>query len=251
MLESVGASIASLAHPLAILLSARSSAEVRDKALDFLGAFVEFDVLSASISVAGLDRDEILTNAIVANRNMSSKAIERYKQYYFSLTTDAYHNSTLSGLPLPVNCREHSNDEFVVDFLTPQRIRGFVSDILPDPQGSGYIYYVFNSTRFDEKAMTRNTERLTSLHPILESVFSLFAWTSGAGGESWLGPLGGTLSPRETEVARLLASRYTAAEIGSRLGISRRTAETHIEHIYQKLGAKDRGSFLELIGRLG
>jgi hypothetical protein len=137
MLECVGASIASLDHPLAILLSARSSAEVRDKALDFLGAFVEFDVLSASISVAGLGRDEILTNAIVANRNMSSKAIERYKQYYFSLTTDAYHNSTSSGLPLPVNCREHANDEFVVDFLTPQRIRGFVSDILPDPLGSG------------------------------------------------------------------------------------------------------------------
>jgi DNA-binding CsgD family transcriptional regulator len=99
--------------------------------------------------------------------------------------------------------------------------------------------------------MTRNMERLTSLHPILESVFSLFAWASGAGGESWLGPCRDALSPRETEVARLLATRRSAAEIGTRLGISRRTAETHIEHIYQKLGAKDRGSFLELIGRLG
>jgi DNA-binding NarL/FixJ family response regulator len=48
------------------------------------------------------------------------------------------------------------------------------------------------------------------------------------------------LTPRELEVLQLLAFGYTNRDIGRRLFISPDTVKTHLEHIYQKLGANDR-----------
>jgi len=49
-----------------------------------------------------------------------------------------------------------------------------------------------------------------------------------------------TLTDRELAVLRLLADGETAAGIGRRLGISPRTAQKHLEHLYRKLGVGDR-----------
>ena len=49
-----------------------------------------------------------------------------------------------------------------------------------------------------------------------------------------------TLTEREVEVLQLLAFGYTNRDIGGRLFISPDTVKTHLEHIYQKLGASDR-----------
>ena len=48
------------------------------------------------------------------------------------------------------------------------------------------------------------------------------------------------LSPRETEVLRLMALGHTNREIGEQLGLSVRTVETHRSHIQQKLGLNTR-----------
>ena len=49
-----------------------------------------------------------------------------------------------------------------------------------------------------------------------------------------------TLTDRELQILQLLAFGYTNRDIGSRLFISPDTVKTHLEHIYQKLGASDR-----------
>ena len=49
------------------------------------------------------------------------------------------------------------------------------------------------------------------------------------------------LSPREAEVARLVAKGLTNREIAERLVISDRTAENHVQHILTKLGFATRG----------
>jgi two-component system response regulator NreC len=49
-----------------------------------------------------------------------------------------------------------------------------------------------------------------------------------------------TLSPRETDVLRLMALGHTNREIGEALGLSVRTVETHRAHIQQKLGLSTR-----------
>jgi two-component system response regulator NreC len=48
------------------------------------------------------------------------------------------------------------------------------------------------------------------------------------------------LSPRETEVLRLMALGHTNREIGEQLDLSIRTVETHRAHIQQKLGLSTR-----------
>jgi DNA-binding NarL/FixJ family response regulator len=53
-------------------------------------------------------------------------------------------------------------------------------------------------------------------------------------------PGGETLTERELEILQLLAFGYTNRDIGRRLYISPDTVKTHLEHVYQKLGASDR-----------
>lgn len=48
------------------------------------------------------------------------------------------------------------------------------------------------------------------------------------------------LSPRETDVLRLMALGHTNREIGEQLNLSVRTVETHRAHIQQKLGLSSR-----------
>jgi HD-GYP domain-containing protein (c-di-GMP phosphodiesterase class II) len=52
----------------------------------------------------------------------------------------------------------------------------------------------------------------------------------------------GGLSEREIEVARLVATGCSNPEIATRLVISRRTAEHHVQHIYAKVGVSSRAA---------
>lgn len=48
------------------------------------------------------------------------------------------------------------------------------------------------------------------------------------------------LSPRETEVARMVARGLSNRVIGESLHLSERTAENHVKHILDKLGFSSR-----------
>jgi len=49
-----------------------------------------------------------------------------------------------------------------------------------------------------------------------------------------------TLTPRETEVLRLVAEGMSNRDIAQRLSISKRTVDAHLEHIFGKLGISSR-----------
>jgi DNA-binding CsgD family transcriptional regulator/tetratricopeptide (TPR) repeat protein len=51
---------------------------------------------------------------------------------------------------------------------------------------------------------------------------------------------GGPLTPRELEVARLVAAGRTSAAIAGELGVSVRTVTSHLEHIYRRLDLPSR-----------
>jgi DNA-binding CsgD family transcriptional regulator len=50
----------------------------------------------------------------------------------------------------------------------------------------------------------------------------------------------GRLTQREMQVSELIAEGLTSQEIAMRLGITRRTADAHAEHIRTKLGVRSR-----------
>ncbi|HVE91075.1 MAG TPA: LuxR C-terminal-related transcriptional regulator [Actinomycetota bacterium] len=60
-----------------------------------------------------------------------------------------------------------------------------------------------------------------------------------------------SLSPTERTVAGLAASGLSNPEIGRRLFISRRTVETHLSHVFQKLGLASRIELAGVVARLG
>ncbi|HWD03367.1 MAG TPA: HD domain-containing phosphohydrolase [Amycolatopsis sp.] len=60
------------------------------------------------------------------------------------------------------------------------------------------------------------------------------------GGRRVSGPAG--LTPREVEVLVLISRGARTGEVADRLGISRKTAGTHIERIYTKTGASSRAT---------
>jgi DNA-binding CsgD family transcriptional regulator/tetratricopeptide (TPR) repeat protein len=53
------------------------------------------------------------------------------------------------------------------------------------------------------------------------------------------------LTGRELEIVRLVAARRSNKEIGSALGISARTASTHLSNIFAKLGVESRGELAD------
>jgi DNA-binding NarL/FixJ family response regulator len=55
-------------------------------------------------------------------------------------------------------------------------------------------------------------------------------------------PAAATLSARELEVLRLVAAGSTNRDAARRLFISEATVKTHLLHIYEKLGVRDRAS---------
>jgi DNA-binding NarL/FixJ family response regulator len=56
---------------------------------------------------------------------------------------------------------------------------------------------------------------------------------------------GDGLSPRETEVLRLIALGHTSVEIAGKLHLSRRTVETHRAHIHRKLAMRTRADLVQ------
>lgn len=59
------------------------------------------------------------------------------------------------------------------------------------------------------------------------------------------------LTPTEATVLTLLPTHRTLAAIGDRLGVSRPTVKTHVQHIYKKLGATNRAEAVELAESAG
>ena len=72
---------------------------------------------------------------------------------------------------------------------------------------------------------------------------------SGKGGADDGSPLG-PLTVREREVARLIAEGLSNRRIAERLVVSKRTADSHVEHIFTKLGFTSRNQVAAMITAL-
>jgi DNA-binding NarL/FixJ family response regulator len=59
------------------------------------------------------------------------------------------------------------------------------------------------------------------------------------------------LTARELEVVRLIAQGHSNTEIAAQLFVSEATVKTHINHIFPKLGARDRSQVIVKARQLG
>jgi predicted ATPase/DNA-binding CsgD family transcriptional regulator/DNA-binding XRE family transcriptional regulator len=70
-----------------------------------------------------------------------------------------------------------------------------------------------------------------------------------AGQADGAGRAGRTLTPREAQVSELITEGLTSQEIATRLGIAKRTADAHAEHIMTKLGVHSRAQVAAWVER--
>lgn len=59
------------------------------------------------------------------------------------------------------------------------------------------------------------------------------------------------LTPREREIAVLIAQSYSSKEVAARLNISIKTAENHRANLMRKLGVRDVAGLVRFIVRQG
>ena len=60
-----------------------------------------------------------------------------------------------------------------------------------------------------------------------------------------------TLTPRERQILTMISRGYTMQQVGTRLGISPRTVETHVAKLYRKLGVRTRVQAVSKAAQLG
>lgn len=72
-----------------------------------------------------------------------------------------------------------------------------------------------------------------------------------ADGPAVTDPLRPQLSPRETDVLRLIARGYSYAEVAARLGVSLHTVQAHVKNLYSKLWVHSKNAAVFEATRLG
>jgi DNA-binding CsgD family transcriptional regulator len=91
--------------------------------------------------------------------------------------------------------------------------------------------------RADRPFAERDHQLLTLVRPFLASAVAI----AGHGGHVDPGAPGDVdLTNREVQVLSLITDGATNKEVGTQLGISARTVQKHLEHIYDKLGTHRR-----------
>lgn len=60
----------------------------------------------------------------------------------------------------------------------------------------------------------------------------------------WLGSAGQSLTPRETEVVRLVSQGLTNKVVAMQLGVHEGTVKIHLHNVYRKLRLTNRGGLI-------
>ena len=100
--------------------------------------------------------------------------------------------------------------------------------------------------------LERHARQHTAYAALIAKILSLLAGTSrpaAPAGEPQR--LREPLSPAETRVLRYLPTNLTAPEIAGQLYLSVNTVQTHVRHLYQKLGAHRRSEAVDQARTLG
>ena len=62
---------------------------------------------------------------------------------------------------------------------------------------------------------------------------------------------GDALTPTETDVVQLVVEGLTSPQIGARMFISPRTVQTHLKHVFEKVGCSTRAELAAAAARRG
>jgi DNA-binding NarL/FixJ family response regulator len=148
----------------------------------------------------------------------------------------------MGGIEAARAIRQASPDTKVI-LVTVDESRASISEAIQ----AGVSGYLLKDTSADElvNAARLAVEGKAVIHPQLTRAFIEEVQTAGKKGDA------AALSRREKEILQKVAYGATTKEVAHDLGISPHTVKTHLERIFEKLGANDRAQAVAIAIRTG
>lgn len=183
--------------------------------------------------------------------NFPDKALQQYRTHYYRL--DPGRTSYPEGITVAAaKWSDFKESEIIVDFLKANCVRASGGVFLYDFRGNMFAFLnVHKSTEggFSERAISV----MRIVQPHLNNLLVNLTTPSPIELEIVTPEemLGGRkmMTRREAEIVGFLYRRFSAHQIGDMLGISPRTVERHVEHIYEKLGIGKKQDLFRLLAR--
>ena len=148
----------------------------------------------------------------------------------------------MDGIEATRRIREASPETKII-LITIDESRGAISEAI-QAGVSGYLLKDASPDALVDAAMNA-VEGNAVIHPQLTKTFIEEA--QSASDE----PKAAPLSKREREILQKVADGATTRQVASDLGISPHTVKTHLERIFEKLGANDRAQAVAIAIRTG
>lgn len=168
---------------------------------------------------------------VVGEAGNGEEAVARFEQLDVDVVLMDLRMPVLGGVDAITRLRKASPDVRVLVLTTYDGDR----DVLPAIEAGAIGYLLKDAPRDD---LIRGVRAAHAGQPVLAP--SVAGRLMGLAGRS--GDTADVLSPRELDVLRLVAAGETNGAIARRLFISEATVKTHLLHLYDKLGVRDRAS---------
>ena len=186
----------------------------------------------------------------------SEKRLRAYVDYYqfrqpfLDEMQDGLPPENLLGAQIADWSTRYKHTEMVTDFMIPGGIHKTLTSVLP---GNRFVVALHRS-RFAIPFSEIDRDVLAVLSPHIKNLYSIWERVGDCGqipalAEEIAEALPG-LTRREAEISSLLCQGLTGSEVASRLFISRRTVESHVAHLYDKLDICRRGELKQRIQSL-
>ena len=154
----------------------------------------------------------------------------------------------MDGIEATRRIRQAAPDTKVI-LITVDESRGAISDAIKAGV-SGYLLKDASAEALVDAAKNA-VEGNAVIHPQLTKTFieevRMAEGRASGGGAPGTTPL----SKREREILQKVANGSTTKQVASELGISPHTVKTHLERIFEKLGANDRAQAVAIAIRSG
>jgi DNA-binding NarL/FixJ family response regulator len=183
------------------------------------------------------------TVVVVGEAGSGEEAVEQARQLTPDVVFMDVRMPGMDGIEATRRIKDASPDTKVI-LITVDESRGAVSEAI-QAGVSGYLLKDATPDALVDAA--RNAiEGNAVIHPQLTKTFIEEART--ASGDE---PKSTPLSKREREILQKVADGSTTRQVAADLGISPHTVKTHLERIFEKLGANDRAQAVAIAIRTG
>ena len=182
---------------------------------------------------------------VVGEAATGEEAVERARELAPDVVFMDVRMPGMDGIEATRRIREAAPETKVI-LITIDESRGAIAEAI-QAGVSGYLLKDASPDALVDAA--RNAiEGNAVIHPQLTKTFIEEArMGEGGGGEQKTPPL----SKREREILQKVADGATTRLVASELGISPHTVKTHLERIFEKLGANDRAQAVAIAIRTG